>query len=140
RYFEETKGYPDSDRLSYGEILGHGSISPFDDWFRQEGKRQQIDWRLLASVAWQESSFETEGESWAGGGGLMGLMPATTASLGITSDDPYDPEAYTRTGAEYLSRLLNTFNSVADPDERLHHSLAAYNGGKRHVLDARALA
>lgn len=140
RYFEETKGYPDSDRLSYGEILGHGSISPFDDWFRQEGKRQQIDWRLLASVAWQESSFETEGESWAGAVGLMGLMPATAASLGITSDDLYDPEANIRAGAEYLRRLLNTFNSVADPDERLHISLAAYNGGMGHVFDARALA
>ncbi|HAR39491.1 MAG TPA: lytic transglycosylase F, partial [Porphyromonadaceae bacterium] len=45
-----------------------------------------------------------------------------------------------RAGAEYLRRLLNTFNSVADPDERLHISLAAYNGGMGHVFDARALA
>lgn len=140
RYFEETKGYSDSVRVSYEEILGHGVISPFDTWFRQEGKRQRIDWRLLASVAWQESSFKTEGESWAGAVGLMGLMPATAGSLGLSSDDLYDPEANIRAGAEYLRSLLNTFDSVADQNERLQLSLAAYNGGVGHVFDARALA
>ncbi|MCE5205354.1 MAG: transglycosylase SLT domain-containing protein [Porphyromonadaceae bacterium] len=140
KYFEETKGYPDSIRASYEEILGHGVISPFDKWFRQEGKRQQIDWRLLASVAWQESSFKTEGESWAGAIGLMGLMPATAGSLGLSSDDLYDPEANIRAGAEYLRSLLNTFDLVTDPNERLRISLAAYNGGVGHVFDARALA
>ncbi len=140
RYFEETKGYPDRDRPSYEEILGHGVISPFDAWFRREGERQRIDWRLLASVAWQESSFKTEGESWAGAIGLMGLMPATAASLGVNRDDLYDPEINIRAGAEYLRRLLNTFDSVTDPNEKLRISLAAYNGGVGHVFDAMALA
>lgn len=140
RYFEETKGYPHSDRLSYGEILGHGIISPFDTWFKQQGQRLQIDWRLLASVACQESTFETEGESWAGAIGLMGLMPATAASLGVSRDELYDPETNIRIGAEYLRQLLVTFSSVADSQERMKLSLAAYNGGVGHVFDARALA
>lgn len=140
RYFEETKGYSDSFRATYEEILGQGVISPFDTWFRLEGKRQGIDWRLLASVAWQESSFKTEGESWAGAIGLMGLMPATAASLGVKSDDLYDPEINIRAGGEYLRSLLNTFNLVTDPNERLQISLAAYNAGVGHVFDARALA
>ncbi len=140
RYFEEAKGYLDSDRLSYKEILGPGIISPFDAWFKQQGKRLNIDWRLLASVAWQESSFETEGESWAGAIGLMGLMPATAASLGVNGDDLFDPELNIRAGAEYLRHLLNVFDSIPDPNEQLKLSLAAYNGGLGHVFDARALA
>jgi len=140
RYFEETKGYLESERSTYGDILGPGIISPFDAWFRREGRRQQIDWRLLASVAWQESTFDTEGESWSGAIGLMGLMPVTAASLGVKADQLFDPEINIRVGAEYLHQLLNTFADVADSANRLKLALAAYNGGLGHVSDARALA
>jgi len=140
RYFEETKGYLESERPSYGDILGPGIISPFDDWFKQQGRRLQIDWRLLASIAWQESTFDTEGESWAGASGLMGLMPVTAASLGVRGDQLFDPEMNIRAGAEYLHQLLDVFADVADSAERLKLSLAAYNGGLGHVSDARALA
>jgi len=140
RYFEETKGYFESERSTYGDILGPGIISPFDAWFRREGRRQQIDWRLLASVAWQESTFDTEGESWSGAIGLMGLMPVTAASLGVKADQLFDPEINIRVGAEYLHQLLNTFADVADSANRLKLALAAYNGGLGHVSDARALA
>ncbi len=140
RYFEETKGYLHTDRLSYSEILHHGIISPFDTWFKQQGQRLKIDWRLLASISWQESTFETEGESWAGAIGLMGLMPATAASLGVSRDELFDPETNIRIGAEYLKYLLAIFSSVPDPMERMKLSLAAYNGGLGHLSDARALA
>jgi membrane-bound lytic murein transglycosylase F len=140
RYFEETKGYLESERPSYGDILGPGIISPFDTWFKQQGRRLQIDWRLLASVAWQESTFDTEGESWAGASGLMGLMPVTAASLGVRGDQLFNPEMNIRAGAEYLHQLLNAFADVADSAERLKIALAAYNGGLGHVSDARALA
>ena len=140
RYFEETKGYMESDRPAYSDILGPGMISPFDPFFKQQGKRLGIDWRLLASLSYQESSFNTEGQSWAGAVGLMGLMPATAASLGVEGDHLYDPEMNIRAGAEYLKQLLNIFGTIEDDSERLKISLAAYNGGIGHVSDARALA
>ena len=140
RYFEETKGYLESERPTYSDILGPGVISPFDPFFKQQGRRLGIDWRLLASLSYQESTFQTEGQSWAGAIGLMGLMPATAASLGVTGDHLYDPEMNIRAGAEYLKQLLNIFGTIDDPDERLKISLAAYNGGLGHVSDARALA
>ncbi|MBF6628520.1 MAG: transglycosylase SLT domain-containing protein [Proteiniphilum sp.] len=140
RYFEETKGYLESDRPSYSDILGPGVISPFDPFFKQQGRRLGIDWRLLASLSYQESTFQTEGQSWAGAIGLMGLMPATAASLGVTGDHLYDPEMNIRAGAEYLKQLLNIFGTIEDDAERLKISLAAYNGGIGHVSDARALA
>jgi membrane-bound lytic murein transglycosylase F len=140
RYFEETKGYLESDRPSYTDILGPGVISPFDPFFKQQGRRLGIDWRLLASLSYQESSFNTEGQSWAGAIGLMGLMPATAASLGVAGDHLFDPEMNIRAGAEYLRQLLNIFGTIDDPSEQLKMSLAAYNGGIGHVFDARALA
>ncbi|WP_298645828.1 transglycosylase SLT domain-containing protein [uncultured Proteiniphilum sp.] len=139
RYFEETKGYSDYGRPSYSEISGHGVISPFDSFFKQYGKESGIDWRLLASVAYQESTFDTEGQSWAGAIGLMGLMPATAASLEVEEDQLLDPEKNIRAGTEYLKKLLHIFRFVNDPYERIKMTLAAYNGGVGHVLDALAL-
>jgi Predicted soluble lytic transglycosylase fused to an ABC-type amino acid-binding protein len=140
RYFEEAKGYLDSDRPSFRDILGPGIISPFDIYFKRYGKQSGLDWRLLASVAYQESAFETEGQSWAGAGGVMGLMPATAASLGVDGDQLFDPEINIRAGSQYLKQLIEVFDTTGDPGERLKMALAAYNGGLGHILDARGLA
>lgn len=140
RYFEEAKGYSCNDRVSYATILGPGVISPFDAYFKQYGKQFGVDWRLLASVAYHESSFNTEGKSWAGATGLMGLMPATAASLGVEGDNLLSAEMNIRAGAEYLKSLINSFSSIQNQEERIKMALAAYNGGIGHVLDARALA
>lgn len=139
RYFEETKGYSNIGRPSFREISGHGVISPFDSYFKRYGKESGIDWRLLASVSYQESNFETEGQSWAGATGLMGLMPSTAASLGIEGAQLLDPEKNISAGAEYLKSLLRTFRFISNPDERIKMTLAAYNGGIGHVFDALAL-
>jgi len=139
RYFEETKGYTDLRRPAYREISGHGVISPFDSYFKRYGKESGIDWQLLASVSYQESAFDTEGQSWAGAIGLMGLMPVTAASLGLEGDQLFDPEKNISTGAQYLKYLLHIFRFIDNPDERIKIALAAYNGGIGHIFDALAL-
>lgn len=139
RYFEETKGYSDADRLSFREISGHGTLSPFDSYFKRYGKESEIDWRLLASISYQESRFETEGQSWAGATGLMGLMPTTAASFGAEGDQILDPEKNISIGAKYMKNLLHKFRFIDNPAERVKMALAAYNGGIGHVSDAMAL-
>ncbi len=139
RYFEEAKGYFFDSKL-FVSLMSPGHISPYDAYFKQYGKEYAIDWRLLASVAYHESTFKPNGESWAGAGGLMGLMPATAASLGLMGTDLFDEESNIRAGAQYLRKLLNIFASVADENERIKMALASYNGGIAHVTDARALA
>ena len=140
RYFEVAKGYSDVHLPTFKSSLGKGVISPYDVYFRQYGEAVGLDWRLLAAVSYQESTFNSEGSSWAGAKGLMGLMPATAASLGIDSAMLIDPEANIRGGAEYLQKLIVFFNSVENNDERLKLALASYNGGLGHITDARALA
>jgi len=140
RYFEVAKGYSDVHLPTFKSNLGEGVISPYDVYFRQYGEAVGIDWRLLAAVSYQESTFNSEGTSWAGAKGLMGLMPSTAASLGVDSDMLIDPEANIRAGAEYLQKLIVFFNSVENKDEQLKLALASYNGGIGHISDARALA
>ena len=140
RYFEVAKGYSDSHLPTFERNLGEGVISPYDVYFRQYGEAVGVDWKLLASVSYQESTFDTEGSSWAGAKGLMGLMPATAASLGVDSNMIIDPETNIKAGAEYLRELINLFNFIENNEERLKMALASYNGGIGHISDARALA
>lgn len=140
RYFEETKGYSEVRFLSVNDNLDMGVISPYDVYFRRYGEQTGLDWRLLASVSFQESTFDSGASSWAGAAGLMGLMPSTAASLGVQSEHLFDPESNIRAGSEYLKMLLGVFSTIDDSNEQLRMSLAAYNGGIGHIFDARALA
>jgi len=140
RYFEEAKGFHADNQSTFVAMLAPGQISPWDAYFKQYGKQYGVDWRLLASVSYHESTFDPDGQSWAGAGGLMGLMPATAAALGIAGNDLYIPETNIRAGAEYLKMLIDTFSSVGNETEQVKMALASYNGGIGHIADARALA
>jgi membrane-bound lytic murein transglycosylase F len=116
-----------------------GRISPYDDLFRKYGEEVEIDWRLLAAQAYQESSFDPKARSWAGAVGIMQIMPRTARELGI-SGDMRDPETGIRAGALYMRRLADRYNPKLPLAERLRFALGAYNVGPGHILDARRVA
>ncbi|MDT8400700.1 MAG: transporter substrate-binding domain-containing protein [Bacteroidales bacterium] len=119
--------------------LGGGSISRWDEYFRQYSDSIGWDWRLLASLVLQESRFDPGVESWAGAYGLMQLMPSTGEQFGI--DIYSSPENNIRAGIKYIQWLQDLFyDKVNDEEERIKFILAAYNVGPGHVLDARRLA
>jgi len=119
------------------EVSGH--LSPWDDVFREVGHEEDLDWRLLAAIAYQESRFDPQAESLAGAVGLMQMLPATAARTGIRGD-LHDPEVSIRAGARYLRRLSERFYAPLELAERLRFALAAYNAGVGHVADGRELA
>ena len=139
RYFEESKSHFDNVPIDL-TFIKRGQISPYDHLFKKYGHEYGIDWRLLASVAYQESTFQNGNVSWAGAAGIMGLMPSTAMSLGVSRQDIFDPELNIKAATFYLKSLLQAFSSVEDPKERIKMALAAYNGGIGHVYDGQALA
>lgn len=119
--------------------LGGNKLSPYDEQIKREARSLGWDWRLLASVIYQESNFRPNAESWAGAVGLMQLMPATAIEFGAV--DRTNPHQSLRAGARYLRYLDKLWSKyVRDPDERVKFVLASYNAGLSHILDARNLA
>jgi len=137
KYFNNRHSYRNIHSEYY--TLGSGKISRYDEIIRRESERIGWDWRLLASVIYQESRFNPEAVSWAGAFGLMQLMPITAGSYGVTADSP--PEDHIRAGASFIQWLDDRFEKViTDPDERIKFVLASYNIGLGHIQDARRLA
>lgn len=139
RYFEMSKS-PGEPVGELGKISGKGKISQFDELFKQHATMIHKDWRLLASIAYQESRFDTTGVSWAGAVGLMGLMPATAESMGVSAEERTLPGPSVYAAAKYFGKLERYFTGIQDEDNRIKFVLASYNAGIGHVLDARALA
>lgn len=116
-----------------------GNISPWDEGFRYASSTIDWDWRLFASLVYQESRFRHDVQSHMGAYGLMQFMPATAEFFGI--NHIADPQTQIRAGAQYLKWLEKRFeDSVTDPEQRVKFILASYNAGLGHVIDARNLA
>jgi membrane-bound lytic murein transglycosylase F len=136
RYFEMSK-MPDNEP---NPIINPKQISQFDSIFKECARQINWDWRLLASISYQESRFLTDRVSWAGAAGLMGLMPQTAKAYGTSIDQIYNPEANIKAAARFIKRLNQSFANVENEDERIKFILAAYNSGPGHIYDAQALA
>ena len=137
RYFEQSKN---EEFVSGGAIIKKGDISPYDDLFRKYAVESEWDWRLLASIAYQESRFHNNLESWVGAKGLMGIMPRTARSFGYSPDSLDNPEISIQAGIKCLVYFRNQFSETDTEEEKIKFTLASYNAGSGHVIDARALA
>jgi len=91
----------------------------------EASSRNRLDPDFVRSVIMAESNFKTHAVSKKGALGLMQLMPATAAQLGVS--DPFDPRANVEAGTAHLSALLDRYHD--DPVK----ALAAYNAGAHRV-------
>jgi membrane-bound lytic murein transglycosylase F len=115
------------------------SISPFDPAFRQHAELMRWDWELLAAMAYRESRFDSTAVSYAGAAGIMQIMPATGASLGLDASSGMSD--HVRAAVRYLNKLDTMWiRAIPDRDQRLRFVLASYNAGPGHIIDAQRLA
>ncbi len=114
-------------------------ISPFDQLFRDAGQTNDIDWRLLAAQAFEESNFDGTAMSRVGAQGVMQVMPGTAEELGVEGD-LHDPQTSIEAGSRYLRQLMDRFEMDLPLGERLRFALASYNAGRGHIQDGRRLA
>lgn len=96
-----------------------------DEIFTEASQTYGVPVDLLKAMTKQESNFNPNATSRSGAQGLMQLMPATAASLGVTN--AYDPYQNIMGGAKYIRQMLDKYNG----DTSL--ALAAYNAGSNNV-------
>jgi hypothetical protein len=92
---------------------------------REAAARNRLDPALVRAVVAVESAFRTDAVSPKGAQGLMQLMPATAAALGVR--DAFDPAQNLDGGARHLATLVQSY--AGD----LNKALAAYNAGEGAV-------
>ena len=137
KYFRNTRTINFA-KSEYNSLSG-SKISPYDAVIKEYSKMIEWDWRLLASLIYQESRFYPEARSWAGAFGLMQLMPHTAEKYGI--DSLSTPEEQIRAGVQFIKLLDKQLEGkIEDKEERTKFVLASYNAGIAHVYDARRLA
>jgi len=125
-------------KSQYHSISG-GKISRFDEEIKKQSKIIDWDWRLIASLIYQESQFRENAKSWVGAFGLMQLMPNTANKYGVDSLSP--PEEHIEAGVKFLKLLDKQFvKKIENNRQRKKFVLASYNAGIAHVYDARRLA
>jgi membrane-bound lytic murein transglycosylase F len=137
KYFLDRRGFLTRSTSPY-LTAETGTLSPFDDAFREYAAIPGWDWRLVAAQAYQESRFNPKAHSWAGAIGLMQIMPRTAKSLKVNANDP---RSSIEGACRYLWQIDDAWkDSITDERERIKFILASYNVGTGHVQDAVRLA
>ena len=114
-------------------------LSPFDDIIREQSRQVWWDWRLVASLIYEESNFKQGLTSSHSASGLMQLMPETAAKFGI--DSAATPARQIAGGVKYLKYLDKQLpDEITIPVERIYFVLASYNVGLGRVMIAREKA
>ena len=98
---------------------------------------QEIDWRLLAAISYQESHWNPTARSYTGVRGMMMLTLATAKQMGIKSR--LDTEQSIRGGAKYFKRMIAMMPDRIPRPDRIWFALASYNIGFGHLNDARII-
>lgn len=119
--------------------ISSGKVSPYDELIKEYSNKIGWDWRLLASLIFQESRFNPTARSWAGAYGLMQLMPSVIERYNVNNKS--SPRQNIRGGVNFLKWLKEQIKKrgIKDEEEQLKFVLASYNVGLGHVLDARRL-
>ncbi|NIO03701.1 MAG: transglycosylase SLT domain-containing protein [Proteobacteria bacterium] len=103
----------------------------FDHLIEGAARTHGVDPALVKAIIRAESDFDPRAVSRTGAMGLMQLMPETANDLAVI--DAFDPGENIDAGVRHFKDLLELFQN----DVKL--SLAAYNAGKRAVLQFNAI-
>jgi len=133
RHYAQFERLDESLSRRFLQDLEH-QAAPYLVTFRRAGERYQIDWRLLASVGYQESKWQPDAVSHQGAYGLMQITLPTARELGLT--DPGNPTANIMSAAKYIAQLRGLVPEEAEEPDRTYLALAAYNVGIGHLSDA----
>ena len=112
-------------------------LPEFQAFFEDEAEKQNVDWRLIAAMGYQESHWDPNAVSPTGVRGIMMLTLKTALDLGIK--DRLDPESSIAGGTRYFKQTRERIDKNIQEPDRTWMAMAAYNVGFYHIQDAREI-
>lgn len=113
------------------------ALPPYRDLIKTVAREYNMDWHMLAAIAYQESHWDPHAASPTGVRGMMMLTLPTAREMGVTNR--LDATQSLRGGARYFKNIKRRLpDDIYEPD-RTWLALAAYNIGMGHLEDARVL-
>ncbi|WP_122846855.1 membrane-bound lytic murein transglycosylase MltF [Pseudomonas viridiflava] len=113
-------------------------LPKYEKHFQSSAKKEQVDWRLLAAIGYQESMWQPAVTSKTGVRGLMMLTQNTAQAMGVTNR--LDARQSIQGGAKYFAYVKEQLDDKIEEPDRTWLALASYNVGSGHLEDARKLA
>lgn len=136
RFYSHSKNTARIESLTFNQAV-EKRLPKYQKLIQQVAQEYDLDWRLLASIAYQESHWNPRARSPTGVRGMMMLTLPTAKEMGIKNR--LDAEQSLRGGARYFIKILQRLpQQIKDPD-RSWFALAAYNVGWGHLEDARII-
>lgn len=134
KYFGHISRFNYADTVHYIEAI-EKTLPRYRKLFEKHAG--DFDWRLLASLAYQESKWDPKVRSPQGVVGMMMLTVETANLMKVTSR--VDAAQSIRGGALYLKRLMDRLPERIPQPDRTWMALAGYNLGLSHIESARML-
>lgn len=134
KYFNHLAQFDYVDTASYLRAIKN-VLPKYQPLF--EKYRGDLEWQMLAAIAYQESHWNPTATSPTGVRGMMMLTRATAERMNVK--DRTNAEQSIKAGSEYLHLLMNQLPQTIAKEDRVWFGLAAYNLGLGHLIDVRRL-
>ena len=136
RYYANVEIFDYVDLKKYHRRL-ETRLPRYEKIIKKASKTFGFDWRLIAAMVYQESHFNPRARSFTGVRGMMQLTLETAEEMGISNR--LDPVQSIVGGVKYLKKLYERYDGAKDPG-RVLITLASYNVGHGHIMDAQKIA
>ncbi|XKM14053.1 membrane-bound lytic murein transglycosylase MltF [Orbaceae bacterium ac157xtp] len=114
------------------------TLPKYRPFFEKYAKKNDLDWKFIAAMAYQESHWNPKAVSTTGVRGIMMLTKSTAESMGVTNR--LNAEQSIKGGTAYIKQIIKRIPNTVPKEERVWFALAGYNMGLGHLWDARKLA
>ena len=136
RHYSHVEKFNYSDIRTFTQRI-ETHLPRYETLFKQASEDVGIDWRLLASIGYQESLWNARAKSPTGVRGLMMLTLNTAKQMKVKNR--LDPAQSIRGGSKYIASVMKRIPEHIPEPDRTWFALAAYNVGFGHVEDARKI-
>jgi len=135
-HFGHTSGVSRIGSHTFTRMM-RNALPPFQTLIQEVAQEYQLEWELLAAIAYQESYWNPRAASPTGVRGMMMLTRPTAREMGV--DNRLDANQSLRGGARYFKNMKRRLPADIFEPDRTWMALAAYNIGMGHLADARII-